>query len=73
MKTYELELGGEVDDFLQGFARRNKVPLAEAVRLAFALLSIADDQKRRGNGSCIGIVRERDDHTLEAISRIIGV
>ncbi|WP_367372186.1 hypothetical protein [Pseudomonas lini] len=42
------------------------------MRKAFALLIIADSEARKP-GFSLGIVRERDDHTLEAVGRVVGL
>lgn len=42
------------------------------MRKAFALLSIAVDERLKGN--CLGIVREDpDDHHLHAIGKVVGI
>jgi hypothetical protein len=45
---------------------------AKAMKRAFALLKIAYDEKRKGDGSSIGLVRRLPDDSLEAIGLITG-
>lgn len=73
MHSYMVELSAEVDECLKGIAQRNGLSLSEVMRRAFALLAVAEEEKRKGEGYSVGIVREHDDHELEAIARITGV
>ena len=70
MATMTLTLHSEIDDALNDIARRNCISKAEAMKRAFALLVIADRQKQQGHS--IGVVRETEDHTLEAVALIEG-
>lgn len=72
MPSFSLDLSEEIDDALNDIAKRNGITKAEAMRRAFALLVIADRQKQKKGGFSLGIVRERDDHTLEAVGRVVG-
>ncbi|RON51818.1 ribbon-helix-helix protein, CopG family [Pseudomonas frederiksbergensis] len=72
MPSLTLNLSEEIDDALNDIAKRNGITKAEAIRRAFALLVIADREKQKKGGFSLGIVRERDDHTLEAIGRVVG-
>lgn len=70
MKSYELNITNEVDDFLHDFAMRNGVSISETVRRAFALLRIADEEKRRDPSCTVGIVREHEDQSVEVLAEI---
>lgn len=73
MPRMTIELSSEIDDRLNAIAIRNGITKAEAMRRAFALLAVADDQKQKGNGSSVGIVRENDKRELIAVGRIAGI
>jgi len=72
MPRMTLDLSDEIDDTLTALARRRGITKAEAMRKAFALLVIADSEARKP-GFSLGIARERDDHTLEAVGRVVGL
>jgi Ribbon-helix-helix protein, copG family. len=72
MPRMTLDLSDEIDQALNDISRRRGITKAEAMRKAFALLVIADSEARKP-GFSLGIVRERDDHTLEAMGRVVGL
>ncbi len=72
MRTMTLSLSSEIDDFLTAFAYERGISKAKAMKGAFALLKIAYDEKRKGDGSSIGLVRRLPDDSLEAIGLITG-
>lgn len=72
MPRMTLDLSDEIDTALTDIARQSGITKAEAMRRAFALLAIANDEKKKP-GFSLGVVRERDDHTLEAVCRVVGV
>lgn len=67
MKSMTLNLSREIDDFLTAYAYERGMTKAEAMKGAFALLKIADDQKRKGDGSSLGLVRRLPDDSLEVV------
>jgi hypothetical protein len=67
-----LDLSTEIDQALTDIARQSGITKAEAMRRAFALLAVAYDEKKKP-GFSLGVVREREDHTLEAVCRVVGV
>ena len=73
MPRLSLSVSEEIDDALNDIAARNGITKAEAIKRAFALLVIADQQKQKKGSFSLGIVRERDDHTLEAVGRVVGL
>lgn len=73
MPQMTLTLSDEVNDFLSAFARRNGITKAEAMRRAFSLLKIADQENQKDKGLSLGIVRESEDHQLVAVSRMVGI
>lgn len=72
MTRMTLDLSDEIDSKLTTIAKDRGISKAEAMRKAFALLVIADSEARKP-GFSLGIVRERDDHTLEAVARVVGL
>lgn len=73
MSRLTLDLSQEIDEKLTEIAKRNGITKAEAMRRAFALLAVADQEKRKGKGFSLGIVRENEDHQLEAVGRVVGI
>lgn len=73
MTRLTLDLSAEIDAKLNDIAKRNGISKAEAMRRAFALLAVADHEKQKGKGFSLGIVRENEDHELEAVGRVVGV
>jgi hypothetical protein len=67
-----LDLSDEINNLLNDIARQSGITKAEAMRRAFALLAVAYDQKKKP-GFSLGVVREREDHTLEAVCRVVGI
>jgi Ribbon-helix-helix protein, copG family. len=67
-----LDLSDEIDNLLTDIAKQSGITKAEAMRRAFALLAVAYAEKKKP-GFSLGIVRERDDHTLEAVGRVVGI
>lgn len=71
MPRLTVDLSAEIDSRLTEIARRHCISKADAMRRAFALLAVADSETTKGNS--LGIVREKSDHTLEALGRVVGV
>jgi len=72
MPRMTLDLSDEINNLLNDIARQSGITKAEAMRRAFALLAVAYDQKKKP-GFSLGVVREREDHTLEAVCRVVGI
>ena len=72
MPRLTVDLSKEIDSRLTAIAQKEGISKAEAMRRAFALLSVAEQEKAKGNS--LGIVREDlEKHELIAIGRIVGV
>ena len=72
MPRLTVDLSKEIDSRLTEIAQKEGISKAEVMRKAFALLSVAEVEKSKGNS--LGIVREdADSHTLQAIGRVVGV
>lgn len=71
MPRFTLDLSDEIDGALTDIAKLSGITKAEAMRRAFALLAVAYAEKKPGFS--LGIVRERDDHTLEAVGSVVGI
>ncbi|KAB0498279.1 hypothetical protein [Pseudomonas lini] len=72
MPRMTLDLSDEIDGALTDIAKQSGITKAEAMRRAFALLAVAYAEKKKP-GFSLGIVREREDHTLEAVGRVVGL
>lgn len=72
MARLTVDLSDEIDSKLTDIAKRNGLTKADAIRRAFALLAVADQEKQK-KGFSLGIVRENADHSLEAVGRVVGV
>ncbi len=73
MSRLTLDLSHDVDERITDIAQRHGITKAEAIRRAFALLSVADSESRKNNGSSLGIVRESAGGDLQAIGRVTGI
>ena len=72
MPRLTINLPKEINDRLTEIADKERITKAEAMRRAFALLSIAEMEKAKGNS--IGIVRENPgSHDLQTIGQVLGV
>lgn len=72
MPRFTIDLSTEIDQKLTEISRKEGITKAEAMRRAFALLAVAEQEKSKGNS--LGIVREvAGSHELQAIGRIVGV
>ena len=72
MSILTIELSKEIDDCLAETAKGQNMTKVQAIEKAFALLSIANEQKLKGRS--LGIVEEDpESHDLKAISRLVGV
>jgi predicted transcriptional regulator len=71
MARLTLDLSPEINERLEAIARSNGITKSEAMRRAFALLAVADTEKKKGLS--LGIVKETEDHKLEAIGRVVGL
>lgn len=72
MAIFTLDISDEIDRSLTEIARRNHLSKAQAIHRAFALLALADREKSKP-GFSLGVVREREDHSLEAVGRVTGL
>lgn len=72
MPRLTVDLSPEIDTRLTEIARKEGISKAEAMRKAFALLSVAEKESAKGNS--LGIVREDpDNHELLALGRVVGI
>ena len=72
MARLTVDLSDEIDSKLTDIAKRNGLTKADAIRRAFALLAVADQEKQK-KGFSLGSVREKADQSLEAVGRVVGV
>ncbi len=72
MPRLTVDLSKEIDAHLTEIANKKGISKAQAMRKAFALLVVAEQESAKGNS--LGIVREDPDgHKLQAIGRVVGV
>ena len=71
MPRVTLDLSNEVNSELDAIAKANCISKAEVMRRAFALLSIAQEEK--GKGRCLGIIEDSGKDGLKAIGKVVGV
>ena len=67
MTRMTVDLSDEVDDRLTEIAKKSGITKAEAMRRAFALLSVAHQERERGNS--LAVV----DDDLKPVARLVGV
>ena len=72
MRSLPIRFSNEIDDNLNDIAKRHGMAKTDVIRLAFALISIADRQWAKQDGSSLGIVRENGE-VLEAVGQVVGV
>ncbi|MCG8336215.1 MAG: hypothetical protein MJE63_17045 [Proteobacteria bacterium] len=72
MPRYTIDLSGDVLNDLDAFAKRHHISRAEAAKRAFAILAIADEEKKKGND--LGIVKiDSETDATELVARITGI
>ncbi|CAI1694254.1 TPA: hypothetical protein ACKPUX_005172 [Serratia marcescens] len=72
MRSLPIRLSNEIDDSLNDIARRHGMAKTDVIRLAFSLMTIADREWMKKDGSRLGIVRESDEG-LEAVAVVVGI
>lgn len=73
MRSMTVEMSSEVDDALNMIACARGISKGEAMLRAFALLKVAYDQKQKGDGSSLGLVRRMPDNSLQAVGVVTGI
>jgi hypothetical protein len=71
MPRLTVDLSDEIDKRLTEIAKKECISKAEAMRKAFALLSIAI--KEKANGNSMGIIGDDENHKPYVIGKVIGV
>jgi hypothetical protein len=72
MPRLTVDLSKEIDARLTEIAQKEGISKAEAMRKAFALLSVAVAETAKGNS--LGIVRENpESHETEVLGRVVGL
>ena len=71
MPRFTIDLSSDIDQKLTEIARTNHISKGEVMRNAFALLVLAENEKKKGFS--MGIIKESDDHSLEAVARVVGL
>lgn len=70
MSRFTIDLSPEINDRLTEIAKAQGITKAEAMRKAFALLSISEKEKKEGN--TLGIVKEKDGETI-VVGKLVGL
>ena len=65
-----LDLSNEIDERLTAIADTNHISKAEVMRKAFALLAVADEEKKKGRS--LGIISEDKNHQMQVVAKVIG-
>jgi predicted transcriptional regulator len=71
MPRFTIDLPDEINTRLSEIAKENGITKAEAMRRAFALLSVAEEQKKFGRS--LGIITQKEGDHAEVFGRILGV
>lgn len=72
MRSLPIRLSNKIDDDLNDIAQRHGMEKTEVIKMAFALIAIADEQWVKQDGSSLGIVRENGQN-LEAVRPVVGI
>ncbi|MDW5498647.1 hypothetical protein R6Y99_02395 [Pseudomonas lundensis] len=72
MRSLPIRLSNKIDDDLNDIAQRHGMEKTEVIKMAFALIAIADKQWVKQDGSSLGIVRENGQN-LEAVRPVVGI
>ena len=72
MRSLPIRLSNKIDDDLNDIAKRHGMEKTEVIKIAFALIAIADKQWVKQDGSSLGIVRE-NGQDLEAVRQVLGI
>ncbi|AGE18669.1 hypothetical protein FE224_02070 [Serratia marcescens] len=72
MRSLPIRLSNKIDDDLNDIARRHGMEKTEVIKMAFALIAIADKYWMKQDGTCLGIVRENGEQ-LEAVGRVVEI
>lgn len=71
MSTYTIHLPDEIDERLSDIARDRKISKGEAMKRAFALLSVAVEEEKQGH--YVGIVKPSDSGRPEVVKEVVGL
>lgn len=72
MRSLPIRLSNKIDDDLNDIARRHGMEKTEVIKMAFALIAIADKHWMKQDGTSLGIVREKGEQ-LEAMGQVMGI
>ncbi|BEM87016.1 hypothetical protein [Serratia surfactantfaciens] len=72
MRSLPIRLSNKIDDDLNDIARRHGMEKTEVIKMAFALIAIADKYWMKQDGTSLGIVRENGER-LEAVGRVVEI
>lgn len=69
--AYTVSLPNEIDERLSDIARDRNISKGEAMKRAFALLSIAVEEEKKGN--YVGIVKPSANGKEEVVTKVTGL
>ncbi|WP_432500747.1 hypothetical protein [Serratia sarumanii] len=72
MRSLPIRLSNKIDDDLNDIARRHGMEKNEVIKMAFALITLADKYWMKQDGTSLGIVREKGEQ-LEAVGRVVEI
>ncbi|MGQ6208897.1 hypothetical protein ACUNGW_17415 [Serratia sp. IR-2025] len=72
MRSLPIRLSNKIDDDLNDIARRHGMEKTEVIKMAFALITLADKYCMKQDGTSLGIVREKGEQ-LEAVGRVVEI
>lgn len=72
MRSLPIRLSNKIDDDLNDIARRHGMEKTDVIKMAFALIAIADRHWMKQDGTSLGIVREKGEQ-LEAVGQVVGI
>lgn len=72
MRSLPIRLSNKIDDDLNDIARRHRMEKTDVIKMAFALIAIADKHWMKQDGTSLGIVREKGEQ-LEAVGQVVGI
>lgn len=71
MNRMSVNLSPEMELLIEETSKREGITKAEVIRKAFALLQIAESEKKRGRS--IGVISEDSNHEMKVVGKIIGL
>lgn len=71
MSRMSVNLSPEMERLVDETAARECISKSEVIRRAFALLKVAETEKKKGR--FLAVAKENQEHDIEVIGRILGL